>query len=222
MSTIVQSVLLSKTTHSMKDAVLHAHRFKALKIEPGGRYWRLRLRLAGPLRRAGYRLRTKEVKPGVKLVVAAKGARRQNQGSTFSYVVAKHGWRAVGRHALHPGYPGHVVMLRADGTWKHTSAKHPGEKVGGSTLEHLDRHLGLFGKVEPRGNPGSHYQARIQKVTGATAQEAAEIEEMMRHDIFHSTLDWQPAPLFDKAARVAYAALRGRPLPRSGAKMLKG
>lgn len=68
----------------------------------------------------------------------------------------------------------------------------------------------------------NHYQERIQKVTGSTEAEASEIEEMMRHDIFHSTLDWQPAPLFDKAARVAFAALRGMPLPRGGQRMLGG
>ena len=68
----------------------------------------------------------------------------------------------------------------------------------------------------------NHYQERIQRVTGSTEAEASEIEEMMRHDIFHSTLDWQPAPLFDKAAQVAFAYLRNLPLPRGGKKMLIG
>lgn len=68
----------------------------------------------------------------------------------------------------------------------------------------------------------SFYQKRIQKVTGSTDGEAQEIEEIMRHEIFHSTLDWQPAPLFDKAAKVAYAYLHNLPLPKGGAKMLKG
>ena len=67
----------------------------------------------------------------------------------------------------------------------------------------------------------NHYQERIQRVTGSTDTEAQEIEDVMRHDIFHSTLDWQPAPLFDKAARVAYAVLHNLPLPRGGAKMLR-
>jgi len=54
----------------------------------------------------------------------------------------------------------------------------------------------------------SLYQKRIQEVTGCTADEARAVEDIMRHDIFHSTLDWQPRALFDKAAKVAYRALR--------------
>lgn len=53
----------------------------------------------------------------------------------------------------------------------------------------------------------SHYQKRIIRVTGCTPEEATAVEEVMRQDIFHSTLDWQPARLFDRAARVAYRAL---------------
>ena len=35
------------------------------------------------------------------------------------------------------------------------------------------------------------YQHLIIEATGCTAAEAGEIEEIMRADIFHSTLDWQ-------------------------------
>ena len=33
---------------------------------------------------------------------------------------------------------------------------------------------------------------------------AAELEEIMRNDIFHSTLDWQTKRQFNKGAREAY------------------
>mgnify|MGYP001594854238 CR=1 FL=1 len=52
------------------------------------------------------------------------------------------------------------------------------------------------------------YTQMIQAATGCTDAEAREAEEIMRHDIFHSTLDWQSRSLFDKAARLAVAVLR--------------
>ena len=46
-----------------------------------------------------------------------------------------------------------------------------------------------------------------QAVPNADIADLAEIETIMRQDIFHSTLDWVPAPLFDKSARLAYEVL---------------
>ena len=52
------------------------------------------------------------------------------------------------------------------------------------------------------------YAAMISKATGIiNPAELAEIEDYMRHDIFHSTLDWQPASIFDKAAIIAAETL---------------
>ena len=59
-----------------------------------------------------------------------------------------------------------------------------------------------------KGATMSHYQQRIMLVTGCTSAEATQAEEIMRHDIFHSTLDWQPAKVFDHAAKVAVGALK--------------
>lgn len=56
------------------------------------------------------------------------------------------------------------------------------------------------------------YQQMIQRATGCTEAEAREAEDIMRHDIFHSTLDWQPRSIFDKAARLAVAVVRGEPI----------
>ena len=53
------------------------------------------------------------------------------------------------------------------------------------------------------------YQQMIQRATGCSEAEAGEVEEIMRHDIFHSTLDWQTRAIFDKAARMAVAYLHG-------------
>lgn len=55
----------------------------------------------------------------------------------------------------------------------------------------------------------STYQRMIMEATGCTLAEAEDAEEVMRHDILHSTLDWVPRDLFNKAARLAVAYLRG-------------
>lgn len=48
------------------------------------------------------------------------------------------------------------------------------------------------------------YQESIIAATGCTPEEAPVLEEIMRHTIFHSTLDWQTKKQFDKGARDAY------------------
>jgi len=47
----------------------------------------------------------------------------------------------------------------------------------------------------------------IQAATGATARDIAHIENIMRDEIFYSTLDWQTREQLNDAAREAYALL---------------
>ena len=51
----------------------------------------------------------------------------------------------------------------------------------------------------------SHYFKVITEATGITdAADLADIEDSMRNDIFHSTLDWQTRPQLHAAAREAW------------------
>jgi hypothetical protein len=52
------------------------------------------------------------------------------------------------------------------------------------------------------------YKAMIVKATGCAEHEAEEVEEIMRHEVFHSTLDWQTKAQFNKGAREAYQVLQ--------------
>lgn len=54
----------------------------------------------------------------------------------------------------------------------------------------------------------SFYEQQIILATKCKLEDAAEIEEIMRFDIFHSTLDWVPAAQFNKAAREAWGQLQ--------------
>lgn len=49
----------------------------------------------------------------------------------------------------------------------------------------------------------SGYEQDIVKVTGCSPEDAVMIEYIMREEIFHSTLDWQTAAQFNRAARRA-------------------
>ena len=52
------------------------------------------------------------------------------------------------------------------------------------------------------------YRASIkQAVPEADITDLAEIEEIMRNDILHSTLDWVTPTQFDETARLAYEVL---------------
>jgi len=54
----------------------------------------------------------------------------------------------------------------------------------------------------------SYYQKRISELLpGATAEQCREVEDIMRHDIFHSTLDWQTREQFAEGARQAWYLL---------------
>ena len=48
------------------------------------------------------------------------------------------------------------------------------------------------------------YQKAIIKATGCKPEETESIEDIMRNDIFHSTLDWQTKRQFNKGAKEAY------------------
>ncbi len=59
----------------------------------------------------------------------------------------------------------------------------------------------------------STYRETILKATGCNAGDAAMIEDIMRNDIFRSTLDWQTADELHRAAREAKRSLdENRPL----------
>ena len=54
----------------------------------------------------------------------------------------------------------------------------------------------------------SHYSKLITEATGETdPKRVAEIEESMRHDVFHSTLDWQAKDHLRWGAKQAVAIL---------------
>lgn len=54
----------------------------------------------------------------------------------------------------------------------------------------------------------NHRHGLIQGVTGAPARDLALVENIMRDDIFHSTLDWQTREQLTAAAREAFALLQ--------------
>ena len=55
------------------------------------------------------------------------------------------------------------------------------------------------------------YHQLITEATGVThPEEVAEIEECMRQDIYHSTLDWQSREELMNAARIAMKVLEER------------
>jgi hypothetical protein len=54
----------------------------------------------------------------------------------------------------------------------------------------------------------SRYLEIIRQATGCTAAQAAEIENVMRNVIFHSTLDWQTKEELEDAARLAVEVIR--------------
>jgi hypothetical protein len=53
----------------------------------------------------------------------------------------------------------------------------------------------------------SLYCNLIMHATGCPAKDAAEIEDIMRHVVFHSTLDWQTRHQLERGAREAYVVL---------------
>lgn len=51
----------------------------------------------------------------------------------------------------------------------------------------------------------SFYKELIIKATSCPESDAAEVEDYMRHTIFHSSLDWQTRKQLEKAAKTAYS-----------------
>ncbi|MHB2025100.1 MAG: hypothetical protein ACYCPQ_00470 [Elusimicrobiota bacterium] len=54
----------------------------------------------------------------------------------------------------------------------------------------------------------SFYQDLIIKATGVNKKDAGYVEDIMREDIFHSTLDWQSRARFVRGAREAVEMLK--------------
>jgi hypothetical protein len=54
----------------------------------------------------------------------------------------------------------------------------------------------------------SRYRELIIEATGCTAKQAAQIEDVMRNVIFHSTLDWQTRDELQDAARLAFEVIK--------------
>lgn len=54
----------------------------------------------------------------------------------------------------------------------------------------------------------SSYRDIIIKATGVNDENAGYVEDIMREDIFHSTLDWQSREQLVRAAREAVALLK--------------
>jgi hypothetical protein len=54
----------------------------------------------------------------------------------------------------------------------------------------------------------TYYRELIIAATGCTTEEAAEIEDVMRNIVFHSTLDWQTSEEFVNGARLAQSVVR--------------
>jgi len=52
------------------------------------------------------------------------------------------------------------------------------------------------------------YEQIIFEATGVVEKDAAYIEDIMRNDIFHSTLDWQTRAQLGRAAKKAVKLLR--------------
>ena len=56
----------------------------------------------------------------------------------------------------------------------------------------------------------TYYQKSIVECLGCSKEEAESIEDIMRYEIFHSTLDWQTKEQFDMAALQGLNILRER------------
>lgn len=69
-------------------------------------------------------------------------------------------------------------------------------------------------KPELRTSDLKGYALSIYQATGADVSQLEEIEDYMRHEIFHSTLDWQSKEEFNKAALMAYEELYGKKAPK--------
>ena len=54
----------------------------------------------------------------------------------------------------------------------------------------------------------SRYRDIIKRATGCTDAQAAQVEDVMRKVIFHSTLDWQSREELEDAARLGLEIIR--------------
>lgn len=54
----------------------------------------------------------------------------------------------------------------------------------------------------------SYYAKRIHEIVNCSFDELDEVEEIMRKDILHSTLDWVTKEQFEEVAKEAYKILK--------------
>ena len=54
----------------------------------------------------------------------------------------------------------------------------------------------------------NQYHGLIVGYTGCSIDDVYEVEDIMRHDVVHSTLDWLTPEQFKRAAVTAYAVLK--------------
>ena len=54
----------------------------------------------------------------------------------------------------------------------------------------------------------SHYQQQAMEYSGCAIEDAFKVEQIMRDDVFHSTLDWQSEAELRRGARKALKLLR--------------
>lgn len=54
----------------------------------------------------------------------------------------------------------------------------------------------------------NYYQKSIIKILECSPEDAKQVEDLMRHEIFHSTLDWVSAKQFKRGAKQAFAVLK--------------
>lgn len=52
------------------------------------------------------------------------------------------------------------------------------------------------------------YSVMIIKACGCAKAEVDEVEDIMRHSVFHSTLDWQTREALAAGAKLAYQVLK--------------
>ena len=53
----------------------------------------------------------------------------------------------------------------------------------------------------------THYEKMIVEDTGCAPEEVSMVEDIMRNEVFHSTLDWQSRAQWRKGAKEAYTIL---------------
>jgi hypothetical protein len=92
---------------------------------------------------------------------------------------------------------------------KHSGAIRKGQKITKVKPARVKVVKPAKAKKEKEKPKHKGYNGLISEATGVTdSDKLEEIEEIMRHEIFHSTLDWQTKEEFDKGAKEAHELLK--------------